>query len=268
MVEAIFEADVNERPANQSVMKMLQLISLLSESRTPMKLQDIAFGVDMPKASVLRYLNALIQEGYAYKDELLGRYALTWKICGVGDNVRSALSIRTLAGELINELSGSLGLGVSLVVEQDMECMYLDCVYEPNMMGPTLQRIGNRSPMHSTSSGKLFLSGFSDAKLDEFIKRKKLAKLTANTITTKEKLTEELKRVRENGFAMDNEECEDGLRCLAFPIYDYNGALAAAISCFGSSERFTDDFIENTIKPKLSAAAREISFRMGGNCEK
>ena len=264
MVEEIFE----EKPANQSVIKLMQLISILSESRTPMKLQDIAVGVDMPKASVLRYLNALIQEGYAYKDELLGRYALTWKVCGVGDNVRSALSIRTLAGELINELSGSLGLGVSLVVEQDMECMYLDCVYEPKMMGPTLQRIGSRSPMHSTSSGKLFLSQFSDAKLNAFISRKGLSRLTANTITDKVKLKEELIKVKTNGFAMDNEECEENLRCLAFPIYDFNGDLAAAISCFGSSERFSADFIENTIKPKLSAAAREISFRMGSTYDK
>lgn len=267
MLDGIMENDVAEKPANQSVAKLLQLFFTLSESRSPMRLQDIASGVDMAQSTVLRYLNALIQEGYAYKDELLGRYALTWKICGVGQRVRGGLSIRTLAGELINELSGRLGLGVCLVVEHDMECIYLDCVYEPNMMGPTLQRIGKQTPMHSTSSGKLFLTRFSEEKIDELVRRKTLTKLTPATITTKEALMAEIEKVRNNGFAMDDEECEEGLRCFAFPIYDYQGQIAAAISCFGSKERLTDEFIDKTVKPELLATAMEISFRMGSNYE-
>ena len=265
MIDDFIEIDTAEKPANQSVTKLMQLISTMADSRSPMRLQDIAASAEMSQATVLRYLNALIQEGYAYRCELLGRYALTWKVCSLGQKIRSNMSIRTLAGTLLNDLSGKLGLGVSLVVERDMECMYLDCVYEPSLMGPTLQRIGRQTPMHTTSSGKLFLSTYSDSKLDELIKSKSLTRLTKNTIVTKEALVTELNKVREYGYAIDDEECEEGLRCFALPVYDYNEKIAAAISCFASTEKLTFDFIESTVMPALRDTAIEISFRMGSS---
>ena len=243
------EISGNDKPSNQLVVKLFQLISFLAKSKAPLRLQEIAAGTGIPQPTVLRYLNALIQEGFAYQDEFLGRYALTWRICSIGVNVRNHLTIRTLTGELINDLSRQLGLGCSIVVEHDMECVYLDCVYEPDMMGPTLQRIGKQSPLYSTSSGKLFLTGYSEAEIDRMIEEKKLKELTPNTIRTKERLMEEIEKVRQCGFAMDNEECERNLRCIAYPIYDYTERLVAAVSCFGSVDRMTDQYVEETIKP-------------------
>ena len=255
----------NEKPSNQLVSKLFQLISFLAESKVPLRLQEISAGTGLPQPTVLRYLNALMQEGFAYQDEFMGRYALTWRICSLGIKTKNHLSIRTLTGELINDISRKLGLGCSIVVEHDMECMYLDCVYEPSMMGPTLQRIGKQSPLHTTSSGKLFLSQYSEQDIDKLIENKKLRQLTQNTITTKEELMSELSKVKENGFAMDNEECEDNLRCIAYPIYDYTEKIAAAISCFGSLDRMSDQYVEEVIKPTLYNASLEISLRMGSN---
>ncbi|SFP87900.1 transcriptional regulator, IclR family [Oscillibacter sp. PC13] len=251
------------RPSNQSVTKILQLVEILAESKVPMRLQDIIGSVGMPQATCLRYLNALILEGYAYQDRDSGRYALTWGVCNLGEKVRAHQSLRSISSDLINELSIELGLGICLVIEHEMECVYVDCWYEPASMGVSLMRIGKQSPLHATSSGKILLTEYTDAALDRLIAEKGLAPFTDKTITTKRALVEELETVKRQGYALDNEECEEGMRCVAAPIYDFTGKVAAAISVFGSSERITDACIQEEILPTLQWVAQNISFRMG-----
>jgi len=256
-------SEMNERPVNQSVAKLLQLVSVLAASRTPMRLQDVAREANMPQATCLRYLNALIQEGFAGQDRDRTRYFLTWGICSLGDRVRARQSLRVISGDILNELAAELGLGICLVVEHGMECMYLDCLYEPETMGYTLMRIGTRTPLHAVSSGKILLTEYSETALDRVIAEKGLPALTEKTITTKAALLEELQRVRQQGYALDNEECELGLRCVAVPLRDYSGKAVAAISAFGSVERVTDGLLREKLLPALRTAAAELSFRMG-----
>ena len=252
-----------QKPANQSVAKLFQLIAYLSECKGAIRLQQIAADTGMPQATVLRYLNSLIQEGYAFQDAITERYYLTWRICGIGEQVRAHMSLRMLSGNIVSELSSKLELGIGLVIENDLECMYLDCVYEPTNMGGTLQRIGKRTPIHSTSSGKLFLSQYSNDEIDRLIEEKGLPALTDHTITTKSALLEELKMTRSRGYAVDNEECEYGLRCISVPIRDYTGCITAAICCFGKSDKMADTHILDVVLPSLKSAAAEIAFRMG-----
>ena len=256
--------DAHEKQINQSVPKLIQLMACLAESRMPLRLQEIAVRAGLPQATVLRYLNALMQEGYAFQDRLSGRYALTWRICGMGDAVRTHLSLRTLSLDLINDLPALLETGICLVVEHERQCMYLDCIYEPATMGQTLQRIGKQTPMHATSSGKLLLTNYTGEELTQLVEEKGLPQLTGKTITTQPRLEQELEQVRRQGYAVDDEECEAGLRCVAVPVRDFTGKVAAAISAFGSVRRLTQAEIEGRILPALRAAAGELSFRMGG----
>ena len=97
------------------------------------------------------------------------------------------------------------------------------------------------------------------------MEEKGLCSLTDKTITTKGALVQELDYVRKQGYALDNEECEEGLRCVAVPVYDYTGKAVVAISAFGSIERVTDEAIKKEILPELQAAAKALSFRMGNS---
>lgn len=239
------------------------MISVMAEAGAPLRLLDISKRLKISQATALRHLNGLIQEGYCYQEEHLGRYALTLKICGVADMLRSRVTIRSLAGEMISGLSTKLSVGASLSVQHNMECIYLDCVYEPGRMDFSLQRIGKQTPMHTTSSGKLFLTEFSKDELDSLIKEKGLAKLTDNTITTRELLDREIADVKKKGYATDNEECELGLRCIAYPVRDSFGKIVAATSCFSSVKKMTNDFISDQVKPELCRVAEELSKRMG-----
>ena len=251
----------NEKAANQSVGKLMQLIQCLAESRVPLRLQDVAAAIGVPQATTLRYLNALAAEGYVFQDEVAGRYAPTWKLCGLGEQTYLHMNLRTISADVINELTRKCSYGICLVIEQDLECIYLDCIYDPKF---SLMRIGKRTPMHAASSGKVLLSAYTEARLDQLIAAKGLSALTDRTITDREALQRDLEQVRKRGYALDDEECEVGLRCVAVPLYSYQGEPAAALSMFGSVEQLSQQVIQGEILPLLRGAAAEISFRLGG----
>ena len=248
--------------ANLSSDKLLRIIEHMAACRLPMRLKDIAENLSISQPTVVRYLRTLCDQGYAYHDDHTGRYALTWKICRLGSSLQSNLVLRSMAGSLLSNFANDHNIGVLLAVERDGSLMYLDLVGAPHGSVDTMLRIGKDAPMHSTGSGKILLSAMSPARLSQVLDRNGQVRLTPKTITGREALMEELAMIREQGYALDNEECELGHRCISVPLYDYTGTVAAAISAFDSSERLTDEEIEDLLPP-LQKLAAEISFRMG-----
>ncbi len=250
--------------SNQAISKGLQLIVYMSQNNSAMRLQDIAELSGMPQATVLRYLSALQEDGYVYQDTLSGRYGLTWKIAAIGHEIQSRTTLRSISSDIIMQLYDELTLGICLVIEHEMECMYLDCYYKPDQMGMSVMRIGNQTPMSTTSSGKVILSDYPEADVNAYISQKGLAHLTDHSITDHARFLAELENVRRNGYAIDDEECEDNLKCVAVPIYDYNGKVAAAVSAFGTADKMHADYIQQKVLPELKKASEAITFRMGG----
>ncbi len=249
--------------SNQTFAKMFQVIECLAASPLTMRLQDVSTQVHLPASTVLRYLNSLIEGGYAYQDRESMRYGLTWRMLRISEKIKDTLGLRSMAGTLFNELSAELGLGACLVIDKNGSCFYLDCVTDPKLMETTLQYIGKSSPLHATGSGKVLLTQYSEPKLASLIKQKGLIKLTPNTITAPDALENELARIRKQGYAIDDEECELGLRCVSVPIYDYSSQVFAAASVFGPTSIMTKEHIIETVLPRLLETARELSFRLG-----
>jgi len=248
--------------ANLSSDKLLKIIEYMSARRLPMRLKDIADDLQISQPTVVRYLRTMCEQGYAYHDERTGCYAMTWKICRLGSSLESNLVLRSMAGSLLSNFANDHNIGVLLAVEREGSLMYLDLVGAPHGSVDTMLRIGKDAPMHSTGSGKILLGAMSPSKLNQLLDRNGQVRLTPKTITSREALMEELARIREQGYALDNEECELGHRCVSVPLYDYTGTVAAAISAFDSAERLTDEAIE-ALLPHLRKLANEISFRMG-----
>ncbi|MEM5769096.1 MAG: IclR family transcriptional regulator, partial [Bacillota bacterium] len=168
---------------------------------------------------------------------------------------------RNITTPFINRLANYLSLGTCLVIEQNNECVYLDCIDNPN--SPTLQRIGKRAPLHATGSGKVLLSKYSELQLGEYISVKGLTRYTDHTITDPDLLRSELERIRRQDFAIDEEECEVGLRCISIPLRNYTGEIIAAMSVFGNTCDLTDQRIHDEIYPMLKEATDTISSRLG-----
>lgn len=250
-----------ERQANQSSMRLLQILECLAENRTPMRLQDLAKQAGMTQSTVLRYLYTLQDANYIYQEEETSRYALTWRVCRLSQNLNSLLGLRNITTPFINQLANSFSIGVCLVVDQNFECMYLDCIDNPN--SPTLQRIGRQAPLHATGSGKVLLSEYSQPKLNEYISTTGLKRYTEYTITDPDKLKEELEKVRERGFGTDEQECELGLRCISMPLRDYSGSVIAAMSIFGNLSDMYDQRLYEELLPALKNATTVISSRLG-----
>lgn len=249
--------------ANLSSDKLLKIIEYMSANHLPMRLKDISEHLEISQPTVVRYLRTLCEQGYVYHDDYTGYYSMTWKICRLGDSLHSNLVLRSMAGTLLAEFANRYNVGVLLAVERDGVLTYLDMVGAPHGSVDTMLRIGKDAPMHSTGSGKVLLSAMTVNRVEQLLDRNGLARLTGKTITDKDALFAELECVRKQGFALDNEECEMGHRCVSVPLYDYTGTVAAAISAFDSTELLTDEHIENSVLPGLRELAEKLSFRMG-----
>ena len=249
--------------SSQSSDKLLQIMEFLAEQNEPLRLQDLSVAIGMPQPTVLRYMNTLVNQGYVYKNEQTLRYTLTWKICRLSHQVILHTSLRDIANPFLRELSQTFQCSACLVTQQDDELLYLDIADSAAYAAGSLQRIGKKAPIHTTGSGKVLLAGMTDMQVERLAERRGLDSFTQNTITQVPALLAEIGRVRQLGYALDDEECEEGVRCVAAPLFDYTDRLVAAISVFGPLDNFTSQTIEQDVVPALTNAARQISARMG-----
>lgn len=249
--------------SSKSSDKLLQILEYLSEQSIPLRLQDIAKALRMQQPTVLRYMNSLINQGYSYKDEQSLRYMLTWKICRLSHKVISHTGLRDIISPFLRELSYSFRCGTCVAMRQGDELLYLDVMANPVHTISSLQRIGKNAPIHTTGSGKVLLASLTDSYVEHLVERKGLERLTEKTIAKLSVLLDELDRIRKLGYAMDDEECEEGVRCVSVPLYDYTGKVVAAISAFGSLDILEEKRIKQEILPALLEAAEQISARLG-----
>lgn len=243
---------------NQSVEKVIQIIEVMAREGSPMRLQDIALKTDMPASTALRMVNTLLVYGYINQNPDTLRYSLSLKFAQIGSIVSSQVSISQLAHPLLVELSRRCHESCCLGVEEGMELIYTDVIDGPDNMLKIMQRIGKRAPLHSTGIGKLLLLNYSREQLRELIRVKGLSPLTPNTVCTEETLLERLAQVRAQGYALDDEECELGARCVAAPVYDYTGRVVAGISVSGPASRLSLERIA-VIAPVVKDTAKRIS---------
>lgn len=246
--------------SNQSVEKTLFIIETLANSSLPMRLSELAKAVDMPSSTVLRMVNTLVKLGYArQEEEMPRRYSLTTRFLRIGQQAAEHTDIREIAHPFLVQLSDKTGESTCLSICEKDKVRYLDVVEGSGSLIAIRQRVGGSAQMHCTGSGKLYLMQYTDEQLDDFIRERGLPALTPNTVTNKAELCHELNACRERGYATDNEECEAGVRCVAAPIYDYAGKIAAVISITGVLSRMQKIRMEMEMVPLVCQAAKDVT---------
>ncbi len=249
--------------SNQSAEKLLILIEAMSVLDEPVRLQDLAKKVSMNASTVLRFLAPLQKHGYVYQEPEGSRYHLTFKLCGIADNIGRRMDIRNVARPFLRSVAQIFNESANLSIESDMSVMYLEVANSPHKTVMAMQRIGHVAPLHCTGVGKVLMLDYSQQKIDQMIALKGLTRFTENTITNRADLLHAIEETRERGYAFDNEECEIGARCVAAPIRNYTGKVIAGISVSGPTSRMTDTFIYSNIHYLLDAA-EQISHRLNG----
>lgn len=257
------EIEFEKQPVkNQSVERLFTIIEAMAKSNTPNRLQDLAASVKLSPSTVLRFLNTLEGLGYVYQDPLSLRYHLTLKLTHMGNLIVSQISIRDIARPFLMKLSDLSDETVCLAEEQNEHAVYLDVVDTHDYNLRFIQKPGVRAPMHCTGIGKLLLLNKSPSELQEYLEAHKQECHTCNTITTNSMLVKELEKIREQGYAIDNEEYADGIRSIAAPVRDYSGKIIYGISVAGPSSRLKNDNIEKII-PIIIETANQISQILG-----
>lgn len=247
---------------NQSSEKLLDLMEYLSREEAPIRLSDLSAKLNMNVSTVSRFLTTLQNRGYVSQSEERGTYILTYKICQLANNVTSRMDFRNICQPHLRKIAQIFGCTTNLMARYEYSVIYLDVISGPEQLLVPLQRIGKVAPLYCTGGGKLFLTHFTEEELRTYASMATFHPYTEYTIRSLGQLREELNTISKNGFAIDNQECELGTRCLAVPVYNYTGGIQAAISINAPISKLTDQYIHQNA-PILKSIALEISHQLG-----
>ncbi|MDR2798750.1 MAG: IclR family transcriptional regulator [Treponema sp.] len=247
---------------NQSLRKALHILEGMTRIHTPARLQDIAQSLKMPQSTVLRFLNTYSDFGYVRQDPTTSCYYLTLKLTELGFRAKDNFPFPHSLLKYIKQIAGTFNESSSLCVEQNMQMVYVAIEEGTDRMLQTLQRIGRIAPMHATGVGKLHLMNYSEAQLGKLEQKYGFPQYTAHTISTMDALKTEIERIKYQGYAVDNEECEAGVRCIAVPVRDYTGKVVAGISMSAPVTRL-DMHKLSEIAEYFKAISQEASEELG-----
>ena len=240
--------------SNQTAEKLLLVLEALARQTQPVKLVDLAHQVGMNQSTCYRFVAALQNAGYAAQDKESGKYILNLKLCSLAEMIKDRVSVTSLLHAFVAEASALFQESAHLVQEENRQIVYIDNVTISSQSLITRQYIGRTAPMYCTGVGKLFLLEYSPEELAEYV--------AVSGLLVNGALLVVLDFSRKNGYALDNEECELGVRCVAAPIRDYTGRTVAGLSVSGPASRVTDELIAAKLPAFLDVAAR-ASREMG-----
>ncbi len=250
-----------EKPV-QSVERTLRILETLAEWGHPMSLSEISGHLTLKNSTTHRLLKTLIMRGFAQQDPHSGKYKLGIKTFSIGNTALYTLDIRTVARAYLDDLVEQYKETANLAILDNWDVIYIDQV-ESEKMVKSIARLGSRCPSHCSAVGKVLLSDFQENELERYFKNYNLEPYTDNTIVSAGLFRYELKSVKRQGYALDLEETEEGIRCVAAPIYNHTGKVAAAIGISGPSNRISLVCLKGELAAAVMNTAREISFLLG-----
>jgi IclR family transcriptional regulator, KDG regulon repressor len=248
-------------PIIQSVERALKIMDLFDERERELTITEISKRMNLHKSTVHSLLKTLQKQRYISQSEESGKYRLGMKLFERGNMVLSQLDLRNVSRKHLERLSATTNLTVHLVILDGQEGVYIDKV-EGSGVTVLYSRIGRRVPIHTSAVGKSLISTKTDAELDQFLKNYQYTKLTANSISSKEELLEEINHVRLAGYSIDNEENEPGIVCFAVPIKDYSGKVIAGISMSMPASKVDEEKQKYNVEI-LKECSRNISQDLG-----
>lgn len=244
----------------QSIERALSVLEELAKEGGELGVTELAQRLKLNKSTVHRLLSVLLKFNYVDKDPQTKKYRLGMKPLYLGGVILDRLDLRREAHELLKRLAAEVNETVHLVIPDNYMALYIDKI-DSNQTFRMRSQIGWYVPLHATAVGKVILA-FSSREYLEKVIEKGLQACTPNTITDPKKLIEHLKEVRRLGYAVDNEENEPGVRCVAAPIFDYKNKVIAALGISGSVLTVTPERVP-FLAGKAKEYALEVSRRMG-----
>ena len=250
-----------EKKIIQSIDRALQVLELFSLEKPEWGVTEISKALNIYKSNVHNILSTFAEKGFVKKDSKTDKYKLGIKFFELGSVVIKNMDLRRIAHPYIEKLSKEFNETVHLGILDEGRVVSIEREESDKGLCSHIE-IGRRTPLYCTAVGKAIMSYLSEEEINFIIKEKGLEKYTENTITNKEELEKEFLKIRKQGYAVDNMEHEEGVRCVAGPIRDYNGKVIASMSISGPAFRIDESNIQNIAK-RVKEYCDCISEEMG-----
>ena len=235
-----------------AVERGLDVLEALGRSESELKLSEIGAALDLPRGTAHRILGTLTHRGYARYDSATRRYGLGARTLILASMSRQRLG--PLARPFLEELVEVSAETCSLSCFDRDAAVYIEQA-EPERSVRMLAEPGDRVPLHATATGKALLAHQPRELTQNFLRAPQLPRFTPRTTTDTARLREELHRIRQQGYATDLDEYEEGVRSLAAPVFNPDGQILAAMSLSGPSSRLHTSRLDELIPHAKSIAA-------------
>ena len=241
--------------------KTFSILEILLQQGSAMNMTEISKKLDLYPSTTHRILDTLKHWGYVEQEPNNQEYQLGLKVLELGMAKLQQIDLVREATPYLKELVNQGNETVHLGVLEEGEVLYL-AKEESSQTIRMCSYVGKRAPLHCTALGKVLLAFLPEEERKNILEQKELPRLTDNTITDRNKLEKELSKIQKQGFALDQEENEKDVRCIAAPIRNYQGKVIAAISISSPAFRI-DEKVQNNLKVALIETSRKISKRLG-----
>lgn len=239
----------------QSLERGLAVIRAFDAGHPELTLSEVARICDLTRAAARRFLLTLVDLGYVRTDGRM--FSLTPRVMELGYAFLSSLSLPEVAEPHLERLVAEVRESSSVSVLDGDDIVYVARVPTSRIMRVAIN-VGTRFPAYATSMGRVLVAALPDADVDAYLGRIRLDRLTARTVPTVAALRAELRLVREQGYAIVDQELEEGLRAVAAPIRDRTGVVVGAVNVSVQASRATVESMRRDLLPPLLAAAARI----------
>jgi DNA-binding IclR family transcriptional regulator len=244
----------------QSLARGLNILKIMAESEFGISITELAEKLNVDKSTASRLVQTLVKDGFVQKSEDGRTYTLGPALVNLSRSIIIRMPLREVAKPFLRELVELSGECAHLAIYAQGKALYIDQMESPSTLRVNVE-VGHMAPLHCTALGKVLLAfgnyGFPDI----------LEVYTTKTIKDRDTLEKELKHVKEYGYAIDDEEFDPDIRCIASPVFDYRGKLAGAIGISGPSSRLGLHRI-SVLAPQIKKIADQLSDKLTFNADK
>jgi IclR family transcriptional regulator, KDG regulon repressor len=233
----------------QSLARGLKILDILAHSEEGASITELALVLNIDKASASRLMATLAHYGYAERDQRTRRFHLGSQVVSLSRSVLLRMPLREAAKPFLHLLMEKTGECAHLAVPSNQEALYVDQVESPATLRVNVE-VGKTAPLHCTALGKVLLA-FGGLPVPEH-----LPAFTPHTITQPGQLKRHLKQIYLRGYAVDDEEYDAGVRCIAAPVSDFREKLVGAIGISGPASRLTQDSLPHLARLVADTASR------------
>jgi len=246
----------------KSVNNALNLLEEFNGDKDELGVTELSNRLNLHKNNIFRLLATLETKGYIEQNKLRESYRLGMKNLELGQTFIKQLGlvrpVKPFLKEIVKECNEMAHIGI--VRQNSVVCLDVE---ESNQTVKVTNHVGLRLPIHCTAIGKAQIAYATEEELEKLGILDNMERFTPNTIVNKGEFIKQIKEVARRGYALDNEEYNPGVRCVAVPIRDYSGRVVGGISVSGPSFRMTDEILKEKIIPALKAAGEKASKRLG-----